>query len=138
MRVAVVVPAHNEERLVATVVTTAPALVDHVIVVDDASTDGTSDAARATGDPRLEVHRLEENQGVGGAILAGHARALGLGADVSVVMAGDAQMDPDFLPQLLDPIADGEAGFTKANRFYDATSFEGMPRHRVFGNIVLS
>lgn len=138
MRVAVVVPAHNEERLVATVVTTAPALVDHVIVVDDASTDATSDAARATGDPRLEVHRLEENQGVGGAILAGHARALELGADVSVVMAGDAQMDPDFLPQLLDPIADGEAGFTKANRFYDAKSFEGMPRHRVFGNIVLS
>lgn len=138
MRVAVVVPAHNEERLVPTVVTTAPALVDHVIVVDDASTDATSDAARATGDPRLEVHRLEENQGVGGAILAGHARALELGADVSVVMAGDAQMDPDFLPQLLDPIADGEAGFTKANRFYDAKSFEGMPRHRVFGNIVLS
>lgn len=138
MRVAVVVPAHNEERLVATVVTTAPSLVDHIIVVDDASTDGTSDAARATGDPRLEVHRLEENQGVGGAILTGHARALELGADVSVVMAGDAQMDPDFLPQLLDPIADGEAGFTKANRFYDAKSFEGMPRHRVFGNIVLS
>lgn len=138
MRVAVVVPAHNEERLVGTVVTTAPALVDHVIVVDDASSDATSEAARATGDPRLEVHRLPENEGVGGAILAGHARALELGADVSVVMAGDAQMDPDFLPALLDPIADGEAEFTKANRFYDAGSFEGMPRHRIFGNIVLS
>jgi glycosyltransferase involved in cell wall biosynthesis len=138
MRVAVVVPAHNEERLVGSVVSTSPPLVDLIIVVDDASTDGTSEAARAVGDPRTEVLRLERNEGVGGAIVAGHRRALELGADVSVVMAGDAQMDPEYLPALLNPIADGEAGFTKANRFYGATSFEGMPRHRVFGNIVLS
>ena len=138
LRVAVVVPAHNEERLVATVVTTAPPLVDHVLVVDDASTDQTVQAAREIRDPRLEVIELPENLGVGGAILAGHRRALDLGADVSVVMAGDAQMDPDFLPALLDPIADGEAQFTKANRFYAIGSFEGMPRHRVFGNIMLS
>ncbi len=138
LRVAVVVPAHNEELLVGTVVTTAPELVDHVIVVDDASGDGTSEAAKAVDDPRCEVHRLPENQGVGGAIVHGHKRALELGADVCVVMAGDAQMDPAYLPKLLDPIADGEAGFTKANRFYGEGSFEGMPRHRVVGNIGLS
>src|SRR6187551_2760949 len=107
MRVAVVVPAHNEELLVGTVVETAPDLVDHIIVVDDASSDATSEAARKVDDPRLEVHRLPENQGVGGAIVHGHKRALELGADVCVVMAGDAQMDPEYLPQLLDPIADG-------------------------------
>jgi glycosyltransferase involved in cell wall biosynthesis len=138
MCVAVVVPAHNEEKLVATVVRTAPDLVDHIIVIDDASSDQTEAAARATGDPRLDVIRLAENQGVGGAILTGHRRALELGADVAVVMAGDAQMDPAYLPVLLDPIAAGEAGFTKANRFYDADSFANMPRHRVFGNIALS
>ena len=81
---------------------------------------------------------LEQNQGVGGAILTGHQRALELDADVSVVMAGDAQMDPDHLPALLDPIADGFAQFTKANRFYAYGSFDGMPRHRVFGNVVMS
>jgi glycosyltransferase involved in cell wall biosynthesis len=138
LRVAVVVPAHNEERLVARVVTTAPPLVDSIVVVDDASTDATAEAARGTDDPRLEIITLSENQGVGGAIVAGHRRALELGADVSVVMAGDAQMDPAYLTALLDPIADGVAQFTKANRFYDASSFEGMPRHRVFGNIALS
>jgi glycosyltransferase involved in cell wall biosynthesis len=138
LRVAIVVPAHNEERLVGRVVATAPELVDHVVVVDDASADSTSAAAIAVGDPRLVLITLTENQGVGGAILAGHARALELGADVCVVMAGDAQMDPDFLPALLDPIADGTAEFTKANRFYGPGSFHGMPRHRVVGNIVLS
>ena len=138
MRVAVVVPAHNESRLVGRVVTTSPQLVDHVIVVDDASTDGTADVARDTNDPRVEVIELPQNQGVGGAILTGHQRALQLDADVSVVMAGDAQMDPDHLPALLDPIADGFAQFTKANRFYAYGSFDGMPRHRVFGNVVMS
>lgn len=138
MRVAVVVPAHNESRLVGNVVATLPDDVDLVVVVDDASTDGTADVARATGDPRLEVVVLPENQGVGGAILAGHVRALEAEADVAVVMAGDGQMDPAYLTALLDPIADGHAQFVKANRFYEYGSFDGMPKHRVFGNIVLS
>ena len=79
-----------------------------------------------------------KNQGVGGAILTGHRRALELQADVSVVMAGDAQMDPAFLPKLLDPIADDGYGFAKANRFYASGSYEGMPFVRVLGNITLS
>jgi glycosyltransferase involved in cell wall biosynthesis len=138
LSVCVVVPAYNEERLVGKVVATMPELVDHIVVVDDHSADATSDAARAVGDPRAEVIRLPENQGVGGAILTGHRRALELGADVSVVMAGDAQMDPGYLPDLLDPIAEDGYGFAKANRFTSATSYRGMPVVRVFGNIVLS
>ncbi|MGH3497545.1 MAG: glycosyltransferase family 2 protein [Nocardioidaceae bacterium] len=138
MRVAVVVPAHNEERLIGSVIETMPEFVDHIIVVADASSDDTGTAAKAVGDSRTEVVRLVENQGVGGAILAGHERVLTVGADVSVVMAGDAQMNPDFLPTLLDPIAAGEAQFTKANRFYGAGSFAGMPRTRVLGNIFFS
>jgi glycosyltransferase involved in cell wall biosynthesis len=138
LRVAVVVPAHNEERLVPKVIETMPDLVDHIIVVDDASTDETGRAAKSVGDERTEVVTLIENQGVGGAILAGHRRALELGADVAVVMAGDAQMNPDHLPSLLAPIAAGEAQFTKANRFYAMGSFDGMPRHRVVGNIGMS
>jgi len=137
-RIAVVVPAYLEERHVAEVIRKAPSLVDHIIVVDDASPDGTSEAARAVADPRTEVIRHERNTGVGGAILTGHARAIELGADVSVVMAGDDQMDPDYLPALLDPIVERGYGFTKANRFFSTTSFKGMPRHRIFGNVVLT
>lgn len=137
-KIAIVVPAHNEERLIGTVIKTAPELVDQIIVVDDASSDSTSEAALAMADPRLDLIRQEQNTGVGGAIMRGHRRALDLGADIAVVMAGDAQMDPDYLPALLDPIVNGEAQFTKANRFYGIGSFDGMPRHRVFGNVVLS
>lgn len=138
LRVAVVVPAYNEERHIADVVATMPAWVDHLLIIDDASPDRTAERARAAATEVTEVISLPANKGVGGAILTGHRRALDLDADVCVVMAGDGQMDPDYLPALLDPIASGEAEFTKANRFFGVGSFDGMPRHRVFGNVVLS
>lgn len=137
-RIAAVVPAYNEEKLIAKVITTMPDFVDHIVVVDDMSADRTSEVARATGDPRLVVIRHEKNTGVGGAIITGHRKALELGADVNVVMAGDAQMDPNYLPALLDPIVHDGYGFAKANRFFSTGSYHGMPKHRIFGNIVLS
>lgn len=138
LRVAVVVPAYKEEALIGATIRSMPPLVDHVVVVDDCSPDATAERARAAADDRTEVLSLPQNLGVGGAVLAGHRRALELGADVSVVMAGDGQMDPEHLPQLLDPIASGQVQFTKANRFYGRGSFAGMPRTRVIGNIALS
>lgn len=136
--IAAVVPAHNEERHIAGVITTMPAFVDHVIVIDDASTDSTSATALATQDPRLTLIHHEHNTGVGGAVVDGHRRALALGADISCVLAGDGQMDPSYLPSLLDPIVDERCEMTKANRFFSSRSFDSMPRHRVFGNLVLS
>jgi glycosyltransferase involved in cell wall biosynthesis len=136
--IAAVVPAHNEAAHIEKVIRGLPPLVDHIVVVDDASTDDTAAIAASAGDPRVEVIRHERNLGVGGAILTAHRRALELGSDIDVVFAGDDQMDPHHLPALLDPIVDQGYGFTKANRFYSRTSFAGMPRHRVFGNIVLS
>ena len=63
--VAVVVPAYDEEQLVGTTIHGLPAFVDRIIVVDDASRDGTAAAARATGDGRVEVVTHERNSGVG-------------------------------------------------------------------------
>jgi glycosyltransferase involved in cell wall biosynthesis len=138
LSVAVVVPAYNESSLIGKTIASMPDLVDHVVVVDDASADDTAARAEATGDRRLVLIRHERNTGVGGAVVTGHHMALDLGADVSVVMGGDAQMDPAYLPDLLDPIAEEGVEFTKANRFYSRTSYAGMPRHRIFGSIVLS
>jgi glycosyltransferase involved in cell wall biosynthesis len=137
-RVAAVVPAYNEEALIATVVETMPDFVDHIVIVDDCSPDRTSEVVAALDDPRVILIRHEVNQGVGGSIITGHRAAMDAGADVNVVMAGDAQMDPRFLPALLDEVTDRGFGFSKANRFFAPESFSGMPRYRVFGNIVLS
>ena len=104
----VVVPAYNEEKLIGTVVATMPGIVDRIIIVDDASTDGTAAALESmvgTGDPRLRVIRRPRNGGVGAAIVTGYKAALEEARDnaLVVVMAGDAQMDPDDLPRLLAP-----------------------------------
>jgi glycosyltransferase involved in cell wall biosynthesis len=138
LTIAAVVPAYKEEAHVAQVIETMPEFVDHILVVDDASPDATGDAARTAADARTEVLVHEVNKGVGGAIVTGHRRAIKLGCDVSVVMAGDAQMDPAHLPELLDPIAERGYGFTKANRLYSAAGFEGMPKRRLFGSVVLT
>jgi glycosyltransferase involved in cell wall biosynthesis len=134
----VVVPAFNEAKLITTTIRTMPAFVDHILVVDDKSTDETAEIAATLGDPRVEVIRHEVNTGVGGAIITGHRRAMEIGGDIDVVMAGDAQMDPAYLSSLLDPIIDEGYGFAKANRFFGRESFKGMPAHRVVGNVVLS
>lgn len=137
-RIAAVVPAYREEKMIGKVIETMPDFVDHIVIVDDCSPDDTSGAVERLADPRVTLIRHEVNQGVGGAIITGHRAALELGSDVNVIMAGDAQMDPDYLPDLLDKVTDDGYGFAKANRFYSPESFEGMPGHRVFGNIVLS
>lgn len=137
-KICVVVPAYNEGELVLKVIDTAPELVDHIIVIDDASKDNTYEIAKSSKDKRVIVIRHEKNQGVGGAIMTGHKKMLELGDDISVVMAGDAQMDPKYLPALLDPIIDEKYGFSKGNRFLAKDSLRGMPVHRIFGNVVLT
>lgn len=138
LSVAVVIPAFNEERAVARAIETVPELVDLVIVVDDASHDGTAVAAGARADTRLEIIRHAENRGVGAAIVSGYRRVLAQGLDVAAVMAGDGQMDPDDLCRLLDPIAEGRADYAKGNRFKHPDVWRAMPPARLLGNIMLS
>jgi glycosyltransferase involved in cell wall biosynthesis len=137
-RVAVVVPAYNEERLIARTLRGIPAHVSHVVVVDDASSDGTSEAARAVGDPRVEIVRHEVNGGVGKAIVTGYRTAFARGADACVVMAGDAQMDPRDLDALVEPVLRGEADYAKGDRLSHPGVISRMPLTRWLGNLVLS
>jgi glycosyltransferase involved in cell wall biosynthesis len=137
-RVAVVVPAHNEEKLIGETIRGIPEFVDRVYVVDDRSTDGTAGAARGLGDPRVELIEHERNLGVGGAIVTGYKRALAERVDVTAVMAADAQMDPGDLETLAAPVARGEVDYAKANRLFTGQAWEVIPRYRYLGNAVLS
>ena len=114
--IAVVVPAHNEAPLIGQVLSTMPPWVDLVVVVDDASTDCTARIAEGHRDPRVRVVRHARNCGVGAAIATGYRKACALGAEVVAVMAGDAQMDPNDLRALLQPVLDGTADYAKGTR----------------------
>jgi glycosyltransferase involved in cell wall biosynthesis len=139
-RVAVLVPAYNEVGQIAGVVDSMPDFVDHVVVIDDASTDGTGDLVTelAETNPRVESFRLTENQGVGGALAVGYAWARDAGVDIAVTMDGDGQMDPDDIAALIEPIVAGRADFTKGNRLTTLTDLRPIPRLRLLGNVLLS
>jgi glycosyltransferase involved in cell wall biosynthesis len=138
--VAVIVPALNEEKLIGRVITTVPSCVDHVVIVDDGSTDGTADVVKAhqRNHSRIVYLRHAANQGVGGAIASGYRWARDHEIDISVVMAGDAQMDPDDLPKLLDPLAEGQVDYAKGNRLFTGKAWEVIPKTRYVGNAILS
>ena len=137
-RVAVVVPAHDEEKLIAETIRTIPYFVDRIIVVDDASKDGTVAVVKELDDERIVVIEHERNQGVGAAIVSGYKRARDERIDVTAVMAADAQMDPADLETLCRPVALGEVDYAKANRLFTGQAWEVIPRYRYLGNALLS
>ena len=139
--VAVVVPCHNEEKLIGRVIETMPNFVDYIVCVDDRSTDRTAEIIKnyAEAQPeRVVLIQLNPNEGVGGAIAAGYRWARDHNIDATAVMAGDAQMDPADLPALLDPIVSGEVDYTKGNRLFTGEAWNKIPRVRYIGNSLLS
>ena len=141
--VAVVVPCYNEETQVDRVIASMPPFVDSIIVVDDASTDQTVAVVqrRIERNPvagRVTLLRLDVNRGVGAAIVAGYKEALRAGIDVTAVMAGDGQMDPDQLELIVAPVARGTADYAKANRLFYENSWNSIPKYRYLGNAFLS
>ena len=138
--IAVTVPAYNEEKLIGKVLETIPIFIDHIIVVDDASRDRTGEVVKAhqQEDSRIIYICHTKNEGVGGAIVTGYKWARDNEISISVVMAGDAQMDPKDLPKLLDPVVDGEVDYSKGNRLFTGRAWRVIPKTRYLGNAVLS
>ena len=140
-RIGVVVPAYNEALLIGKVIETMPSFVDCIIVINDKSTDQTQSIVQKYVEQdaeRIVLIDHEHNLGVGGAIITGYRYARDQQYDITVVMAGDAQMDPDDLPALLNPIVDGRADYSKGNRLFTGEAWQKIPTIRYLGNAALS
>ena len=137
--IAVVIPCYRVEREINGVINNIPRFIKNIIVVDDASPDKTSEIIKelAQKDRRVSLICHESNQGVGGAMLTGFRKALELGAQIVVKIDGDGQMDIAHLPDLLTPLIEGRADYTKGNRFRDFQALQKMPLVRRMGNIAL-
>jgi glycosyltransferase involved in cell wall biosynthesis len=135
-RIAVVVPAFDEERWIAETVRAMPAFVDLVVVVDDASRDRTSALAEGAGGERTVVLRHAINRGVGAALATGYEYAAAR-ADVVAVMAGDGQMDPRDLEAVVSPVVRGEADYVKGERQSHPEVLRRMPLHRLAASAAL-
>ena len=152
-----VIPAYNEEDHIGTVIETLPDFLDRTYVVDDGSSDDTwaeiqthaarvNEAADADGPVTSKGVELETpvvpiqhetNTGVGGAIKTGYKRTREDGIDVTVVISGDGQTEPDIVERILAPVAEGRADYAKGNRLLDQDN-EDMPAFRRVGNFMLS
>lgn len=135
-----VIPAFNEERGIAEVLQGIPKYFSSIIVVDDASSDRTAAIVEqlASIDSRIILIRHTKNRGVGGATVSGFHQALALDAKIIVKIDGDGQMPLQFLPNLLLPLALGQADYSKGNRFHDFEALKQMPALRRAGNMALS
>lgn len=139
MHIAVVIPSYKVRAFILEVISSMPPLVERIYVVDDACPDGSGKHVEANNrDPRVRVIYHQVNQGVGGAVMTGYSAAIADDMEIIVKIDGDGQMDPSLIPEFARPILDGEADYTKGNRFYDLESLGNMPRLRVFGNAALS
>jgi len=139
-KIAVIIPAYNEEKLISKTITTIPDFVDQIIVVDDGSSDNTYEIVKSLQKKysnKLILIKHEKNLGVGGAIKTGYKKALELTINIVAIMAGDAQMDPNELHKLLDPIIEKKADYAKGNRLTHKEKIK-MPRFRAFGNGILT
>ncbi|MBA7708226.1 Undecaprenyl-phosphate 4-deoxy-4-formamido-L-arabinose transferase [subsurface metagenome] len=100
-KILVGMPAYNEERYIGSVVLKVQQYADEVIVLDDGSTDNTSEIARLAG---ATVMRHEENKGYGAAIQSLLAEAKKKGSDILIILDADSQHNPDEIPSLIKPI----------------------------------
>nr|NQU93155.1 glycosyltransferase family 2 protein [Bacteroidota bacterium] len=140
LKIAVVIPTYKAEKHLKDVISGIPDLVDCIIAVDDRCPQGSGKIAgeMAKNDPRIVTVFHEINQGVGGAVITGYKKARELACDVVIKMDSDDQMDPAYIPNLIKPIAEGNAGYTKGNRFVDFKALRAMPTIRLMGNSALS
>lgn len=138
-QVAVVIPSYRVTRHILDVIARIGDECHLVFVVDDACPDGSGEfVTQHCRDPRVRVIRNPVNLGVGGAVMAGYRAALDAGADVLVKIDGDGQMPPELLGRFIRPILEGQADYTKGNRFYDLAMVRSMPAIRLIGNAGLS
>ena len=128
-------PMYNEEETIGTVVTQAMDYVDHVICVDDGSSDSSARIAEACG---AIVHRHRVNRGYGGALKSLFAKARELDADCLVILDSEGQHDTSDIPKILEPIIQGEADFVIGSRFTEGGGSEDMPAYRRLGIKVIT
>ncbi|REJ67303.1 MAG: glycosyltransferase family 2 protein [Planctomycetota bacterium] len=140
LRLAVSIPALNEEATLAQVIEAIPESIDGieeilVIVIDDGSTDRTAEIALECG---AHLIKHEQTYGVGRAFHSALAAATELGVDLLATIDADGQFDPGDLPKLVAPIVEGRADFVTASRFADPQLVPTMPWIKRWGNRQMS
>ena len=134
-KVAIVIPALNEEAALSQLLTEIPKdVAQWIIVVDNGSTDGTAAVAKAAG----AFVASEPTRGYGRACLKGLSTATSLGAKTVIFMDGDGSDDPADLPMMLTPVSEGRADFVIGSRVSKRAEQGAIPPQARLGNWLVS
>jgi len=139
-KIAVVMPAYNEELLIEKSIDSVPSEVSKIIVINDLSKDNTKEIVenKIKSNQKIVLINNKKNYGVGYSIVEGYKKAYDLDCDIAVVMPGDAQALPEDFYNLIDPVVKGSVDYTKGNRLKFKGVSNIMPKHRFFGNTLLT
>lgn len=138
--IGVIVPAYNEELLIGKTLSSMPDFVDTIITINDCSRDRTKEVicGLMEKDRRITLIDHAVNKGLGQSLIDGYLKSREMRIDITAVMAGDAQMDPNDLESVVMPILDDIADYAKGNRLLIQDVAEHMPFHRLIGNAGLT
>lgn len=139
-KIAVIMPAYNEELLIEKSIDSVPNEVSKIIVINDKSKDQTKEIVenKIRSNQKIVLINNKKNYGVGYSIVEGYKKAYDLDCDIAVVMPGDAQALPEDFYNLIDPVVKGSVDYTKGNRLKFKGVSNIMPKHRFFGNTLLT
>ena len=131
----IVIPYYNAQNHIETVVEKASHYSNHIIVVNDNSSQPLPQGYLQSHES-VTIINLSENLGVGGATKAGFSYLENLDTvTVMIKLDADDQMDTEYIPQLVAPILNKTHDFVKGNRFRDFRALKRMPWARRFGNL---
>ena len=138
--IAVVIPTFNDGTLLNDTLRGIPSYVDNIIVVNDGSKLETTDIILECSkvDDRIECINHPENMGLGQSLIDGYVYARKIKSDITAVMAGDNQMAPADLENVIKPIVDEKFDYVKGNRLLRDDVSKRMPLYRYIGNSFLS
>lgn len=137
-KIAVVVPAYNEELLIKETISSIPEYIDEIVVIDDNSTDNTTNVVNQLNNPKVKLIKHSINSGVGKSIISGYKYSMKSGAQIIAVMAADNQMHPDDLINIITPVIEDKTNYCKGNRFLNPDILTQMPKIRIFANFCFS
>ncbi len=139
-RMAIVIPAYNEEKLIAKTIGTVPDFMDYIITINDGSSDKTLEIQKdlAAKDKRIIVVDNGKNLGLGSSMVVGFKRVLETDADMVCVIAGDGQCDTSYISKMADELLDNDLDYVKANRFVHLEQLAAMPTYRRIGNVIIT
>lgn len=130
-KVLIIIPAYNESRVIGRLINELRDIHPsyHIVVINDGSTDNTEEQVLKTG---AAIITLPYNLGIGGAVQTGFQYALENNYDVAVQLDGDAQHDPRYLPDIINPILNEQYDLCIGSRFMkDESGFKSTFTRRI-------